>query len=221
MKTLLLIALSLSFTAASAQHDSIPPAVHSPFLIAKFDLANLVNFRDPSVLVGVEVFPFNRWVSIGQQIGFVTNFYDDDAIEVVSSLKYRGELRTYFNPANNDPKALNVFMAGSYQYRALTIRDNYILGYECDGDCLYYQNFDEGIPTTRHVYQMHMGLQSRINRMVFETGAGIGMSHLRIDRDAINHAQIVEVNRYLSESNLRRKLYVSVQVKIGCILFKR
>ncbi|MEQ8472953.1 MAG: hypothetical protein RIC35_17295 [Marinoscillum sp.] len=203
-----------------AQYDSIRANRKPyPLLNAKIDLANIMNPEDPSFLFSLEFLPFVRWMSISQEIGFVSDIRSHD-VKVVESLKYRGEVRLYVTEELLGPN-LYFYIGGDYQYRGLTIYEQYILGYECEGGCVYYQKYEENIPTERHSYQLRFGTQARINRMVIEWDLGLGESYFRINDPMFEEGTIVEQNRYLSESIKGKNLFCTFRAKIGYTLFQK
>ena len=219
---LLFLGLFMSFVSYG-QSDSLYNETKYPLLVGKIDLANFANPEDPSWLFSLEFYPFIKWVSLSQEVGFVSNIREDETASIVSSLKYRSEIRLYSPDVEVYTSDFLVFyLGGSYQRRNLTINDTYILGYECSGgDCVYYQQFTGDISTQRDAYQMHVGIQSRAKRIVFEADAGVGEYQFNIDRDMINNATMAERNRFLSEANLGRNQYITFRFKVGYRLINR
>ena len=206
-----------------AQEDTVEHVTKYPILIPKIDVANAANPEDPSWIFALEFFPFIKWLSLSQEVGFVSDIREDETATLVSSLKYRRELRLYSPTFGSGYYDFATYVGGSYQRRDLTINDNYIIGYECEGDdCVYYQNYEGDISTTRKVYQVHVGIQMRADRFVLEGDLGAGESRFTVDRSPFfEESSFVEKERFLSEANLGKKTYVNFRLKVGYMLWRR
>ena len=219
MRLLITLFLAVvSFLNANAQFDSTRQSQPYPLLNVKVDFANFINPEDPSVLASLELSPFTKYLSITQEVGFVSGIRSHYDVDIRESFKYRGGVRFY--PIHEG----NVFFysGADFQYRNLTISDQYILGYECEnGRCVYYRNFSGDFVTRRYAYQLRLGAQARFDRFILEGDIGFGEYVMRLEgHSALKEAVIVERNRYLNQEAFGRHFFMTVGAKVGFILIK-
>ena len=210
MKKLCLLGCILFTTVLYAQKaDSLPKA--KP-IIVKAEILNLLSPSDPSLLFGVEWFP-DRYVSTSLEFGFVQGINSYDNVQVRKNYKLEYELRLYFLPAMS---YINPYAGGEIGYRYLTVVENYVLGYECDDNCVYYQNYTGPIKTDRIHAQLRWGCQFVfLRRMTFDVNAGLGLSHFFLRRSSINGGLIVEEGRFIDESRADLQPIASFEGKLG------
>ncbi|MEO9477053.1 MAG: hypothetical protein ABJG41_16025 [Cyclobacteriaceae bacterium] len=209
--------------------DSIcqPLAFDEPRAIIKLDLANAINPIDPSLLLCVEHFPSSGRFSLVHEAGFVVAVYDNSLfsensyVDIAKSFKTRHEMRFYLGEWEGLRTTTKPYMSVDYQYRYLSVNEKYILQVDCGDGCQYYRNFDGNIPTTRHMVQLHFGMQWLLSpRISFDLNYGIGRYFYKVKRSAIYDGRFVESYRYLREDRLGLKTIVTAQMKLGYVINK-
>ncbi len=220
MKTFITVLFTLACVFQSnAQYDSTRQQDPYPLLSVKVDFANFINPEDPSVLASLEFSPFTRYLSITQEVGFVSEVRSHFDVDIRESFKYRGGFRFY--PIHEQ----NIFFytGADFQYRNLTISDQYILGYECEnGRCVYYRNFTGDFVTKRYAYQVRLGAQARFDRFILEGDIGFGEYVMKLDgNSAFTGATIVERNRFLNEYDFGQHFFMTIGAKVGFILIRK
>ncbi|MEP0366734.1 MAG: hypothetical protein ABJN36_01395 [Cyclobacteriaceae bacterium] len=225
MKNLGLSFICLFLVSINSYSQSLD--FENPGAIIKLDLANAINPIDPSLLICVEHFPSNGGFSLVHEAGFVVAVYDNSLfsensyVDVAKSFKTRHELRFYIGEWGGLRVVTKPYLSADYQYRYLAVNEKYILQVDCGEGCYYYRNFDGNIPTTRHMVQLHFGMQWLLSpKLSFDVNYGVGRYLYQVKRSAIYDGRFVESYRYMREDRLGLKTIVTAQMKLGYVINK-
>jgi len=213
-KSLIVSIIVLSPILLAAQPSD---STRNPLAYLKLDFLNVINPIDPSVLFSVEYFPGKRWFSLGHEVGFVSEIRSYADVPIVNSFKTRHEVRFYIDL----DESLRFFSGLNFQYRSLTVHETYVVGYDCGGDCGYYRKVDNNFHTKRFAYFMEWGIQSTIaNRLLLEASGSLGTYNFQINRSDFYEGNLIERNRFIEKDKVGNQVYLSVNGRIGYILFK-
>jgi hypothetical protein len=216
-KLLFTIVLILLTGPLKAQYDS--SVYTGPRLSIQLDLMQLFNPEDPSWMLSSEIF-LNKRFSLIPEVGFFTTIRAYEPVEVSAYIKLQQGLRYYVEDFNTDK--LNIYFGANFQYRNLTIRDTYILGFECEefGSCVHYRNYEGEIATNRMVASFEAGGEFMIGpRAILGWSAMIGRQYYSLDRAQLFGGKLVEPDRFLTESKLSEELTGRITFRVGYLIF--
>jgi len=223
MKIFLILAGLVAFSfSTKAQYDTLE--TDALRLNVMVDAIQTFNPIDPALMISAELF-LGEKLSLVPEVGILGNARSTSSelrpIEMKKFIKLQQGIRYYFE--DFEDKNINLYIGATFQYRSMTINENYVIGYDCPsfGGCVYYRNFTGDITTQRLSYAVNFGATARItDRLLFNWSYGIGEQNYTVDRTPIFEGTFVENDRFIEEEKLGRNLFMTFSIKLGYWIFK-
>ncbi len=154
--------------------------IYNNTLIGKLDVSNVVNPRDPSILMSLE-YQFKQGVSFTQEFGAVISARGTENTDHgLKGFKAREELRFYLRPIDFEEGMAYLSLNGMLRF--LNMGDQVTLGYGCaDGDywsCDFVKSATNDVKTMRYGGAAKIGIIKPVtDRLTLEADVGLSLQY--------------------------------------------
>jgi len=170
------------YSQVNIADDSSNQIVSKGALIAKIEVANLINPVDPTLLLALE-YQFHDKMSLSQELGVITGFRGEtNLLDDFIGFKLREEFRLYFNKSVL-PDELFSYLSVSGGYRFMNLQRTGNVGIGCTGEdlwsCDYIRQLNEPVNSHRFDGTLKIGIiKSVLPKITLEGDVGLRFSYL-------------------------------------------
>lgn len=191
---------------------------------AKVDVSNIVNPKDPSLLMSLE-YMFNNNLSFSQELGGILgNRQSEDSYGGFKGVKVREELRMYLTPLSFENGY--TYISVNALYRFLNMGNRVTLGYDCTDDsqnsCSYLKQATTDLKSSKYGGAVRFGMMKPVSsRLTLEADFGLSLQYQNLTNDYHQDVHIFMNNSFLNQEQTGWSFEPSFSAKIGFVLSKK